>query len=328
MKRKSYKRYLGLVAALFVLVILPTLLVEAGRVRMVAFFSPLWKPTKITLPDARLEAENHLLRLEIGRLRTLVDEKGIAKDPLVVSASVIYRDPTLWMNSMWVNVGEETNALMGSEIISHNSPVLFGGAVVGVVDYVGKKQSRIRLVTDMSFQPSVRAARGLPSNAAFVQHLDAVLMRIKDGVIYSALQKMRDELDGDAETWYLAKGVISGAGSPLWRDRTHILKGYGFNYDFADEMGCGRELLSGKPLIGNGKALPIIQESDLLVTTGMDGVFPRGLKVAEVTHVYPMREGAFSYEIDAVPYVKNLDSLQTVFIIPKVGFEEVVDESY
>ena len=65
-----------------------------------------------------------------------------------------------------------------------------------------------------------------------------------------------------------------------------------------------------------------------LVTTGMDGVFPMGLKIAEVTRVYPLREGAYSYEIDAVPFVKNLDSLQTVFIIPKVGFDENLDESY
>lgn len=307
---------------------LPTLFVEKGRVRMLAFFSPLLKPTKLPVPDSRLEAENHLLRLEIGRLRTLVGEHGVSKHSQVVSASVIYRDPTLWMSSMWVNVGEQTNERLGQEIVAHNSPVLYGGGVVGIVDYVGKNQSRVRLITDMSFQPAVRAARGLPSNAAFVQHLDAVLMRIKEGSLCAGLEKVRDELNSDAETWYLAKGVISGAGSPLWRDRTHVLKGYGFNYDFSDEMGCARELRSGKPLAGSGCCLPIIQENDLLVTTGMDGIFPMGLKVAEVTRVYPLREGAYSYEIDAVPFVKNLDSLQTVFIIPKVGFDGVVDESY
>lgn len=67
-------------------------------------------------------------------------------------------------------------------------------------------------------------------------------------------------------------------------------------------------------------AIPIICESDILVTTGMDGVFPPGLRVAEVTRIFPLREGAYTYEIEAVPVVGNLDTLQTVFIIPPVGY--------
>ncbi len=325
MKRKGYKKYIGLLAALFIVLGMPTLFIEKSRVRLIALFSPVWKQTEKSLPEQRLEAENHLLRLEIGKLRTLLEEGDviaeISKHTFVQPAQVIYRDPGMWMSSFWVNVGEQTNALIGRQIIAQNSPVLSGNAVVGVIDFVGKKQSRVRLITDMALKPSVRAARGLPQNAAFIQHIDAVLARVKDPAIVAHLERAKAELNHDAETWYLAKGVICGAGSPLWRDRTHSLKGYGFNYDFSDSEGVARELATGKPLEGGGRAVPIIRENDLLVTTGMDGVFPVGLRVAEVVRVHPLREGAYTYEIDAVPVVKNLDSLQTVYIIPKIGFD-------
>ncbi|MCH9608453.1 MAG: hypothetical protein S4CHLAM45_10280 [Chlamydiales bacterium] len=308
MRRKSYKKYLGFVAALLLLFCLPKLFVEKSRVKSISFVSSLWKKLPLDPSCAKLEAENHLLRLKIAKLQGVSEE---CED--VLSARVIYRDPALWMSAFWVDIGEEAG-------VKKNSPVVSGRAVVGVVDYVGKEQSRIRLITDMALKPSVRVARGLPQNAAFVQHIDAVLRRIREPNVVAYLEKVREELNHDAQTWYLAKGVINGAGSPLWRDRTHSLKGYGFNYDFADDLGPARDLRTGKPLSGEGEGVSLIRENDLLITTGMDGIFPMGLHVAEVTKVLPLRVGACTYEIEAVPVIKNLDSLQTVFIIPKVGF--------
>lgn len=325
MRRKSYKKYLWLLLALLFLLGLPLGLVEKGRMSLIALFSHAWKPSEKSSSEQYLELENHLLRIELGKLRALLDEgeevARLAEQTYVQPAQVIYRDPGMWMSAFWVNVGEETNQQIGKKIIVQNSPVVCGCGVVGVIDYVGKRQSRVRLITDMALKPSVRAARGLPQNAAFVQHIDAVLARVKEKTVCDCLNKIRESLDTDAETWFLAKGVICGAGAPLWRNRMYSLKGYGFNYDFPDAEGVARELSTGKPLEGEGRAIAIIKENDLLVTTGMDGVFPVGLKVAEVTRVYPLREGAYTYEIDAVPVIKNLDSLQTVFIIPKIGFD-------
>ena len=113
--------------------------------------------------------------------------------------SVGYRSPSSWSSSLWVNIGEETNASIGAKVVAKNSPVLSGTAVVGVIDFVGKRQSRVRLVTDEHLCPSVRVAR--------------------NGL-------------------YLAKGEIHGSGGPIWRSKAATLKGVGFNYAFEDECGA------------------------------------------------------------------------------------------
>ncbi len=317
--KKAYRKYLLLAGALFLLLSLPLWMVEKGRVRLIALFSPVWKSHAEHSQVQKLEAENHLLRIEIGKLRGLLNMGELVQQENVLPAHVIYRDPSSWMSGFWVDVGSEN----GRGIIDQNSPVLVGNAVVGIVDYVGKRQSRIRLITDMGLKPSVRAVRGRPQSATFIEHIDALLSCVKSSEDQKVLERLRQEYVGDAAAWYLAKGVIQGAGAPLWRNRTQSIRGLGFNYDFADSFGPARELRTGKPLDESSPltAMPIIQEGDLLVTTGMDGVFPVGLKVAEVTKVYPLREGAYSYEIDAAAVVKNLDSVQTVLIVPKVGYQ-------
>ena len=72
----------------------------------------------------------------------------------------------------------------------------------------------------------------------------------------------------------------------------------------------------------SGLAIPLIQVHDLLVTTGIDGVFPPGLRVAEVKKVFPLSEGAYTYEIEAIPTAGNLNNLQHVFIIPPVVLDD------
>lgn len=309
----------------------------------------------------RLEGENHLLRIEIGKLRALIDQQTQleqlleeAQNPSLslrrcdetkfllgigtqaVPARVIYRDPGSWSSSLWVNVGEETNTLLKRQIVQKNSPVLVGRSVVGAIDYVGRKQSRVRLITDVALKPSVRAVRGLPQNAALLEHLEPLLRHVhgrgdlvltpeERAYLVQLLEKVKRNLSENAEGWYLAKGILQGSGAPLWRSVNKTLRGIGFNYDFADEEGPARELATGKPLSASSEAfstIPIIQVNDLLVTTGLDGVFPPGLRVGEVTKIYPLREGAYTYEIEASPVVGNLDSLQTVFIIPPLGYDE------
>lgn len=365
MTRVSYKKYLILVAALFVVLALPPLFVESIRGRLIACFSPFLK-TKVSKKNEaleRLEGENHLLRLEIIKLRTLLEQQNVfdslaqnSKLPNLAPrrceelgyllhlqtetfpARVIYRDPASWSSSCWINVGESSNRQLGKKVIAKNSPVVVGRSVVGVVDYVGTNQSRVRLITDVSLKPSVRAVRGLSQNVALLEHLQVALRHFNSrsdlplstqekGQLIRDLEKLKEGLSQEVGEWHLAKGVLQGAKAPLWRSLHQTLRGVGFNYDFSDREGPARELLTGKP-VQNGSTIPtmpILKESDLLVTTGMDGIFPPGLRVAEVTKVFPLREGAYSYEIEAVPLVSNLDSLQTVFILPPLGFDPEVE---
>ncbi len=362
MRRKSYRKYLILGVALFLLVTFPALLVEKMRAAIVGIST--WPFRKIgsseikTHERERLEGENHLLRVEIGKLRALLEQKermALLSQEVnpsqfsprrcdqmsyllgfmnrAVPARVIYRDPGNWSSTLWINVGEETNHQLNCAVIQKNSPVILGRAVIGAVDYVGKKQSRIRLITDVAMNPSVRVVRGSQQNRLLLETIDLLLRHLKlrndlplsaqeKNSLAATLEGMKEKTSADNESWYLAKGILQGAATPRFRSVNHTLRGVGFNYDFSDEEGPAREFATGKPIGGaaNIPLMPIIHEGDLLMTTGMDGVFPAGLRVAEVTKIYPLREGAYTYELEAVPVVGNLDALQTVFIIPPLGY--------
>jgi cell shape-determining protein MreC len=192
-----------------------------------------------------------------------------------IPAQVIYRDPSSWSSSLWVNVGEDNNQALSQPVIAKNSPVMSEGALVGVVDYVGKSQARVRLITDSGLSPAVRAVRGA---------------NLEDG--------------------YLAKGEVHGSSAPFWRSRGPILKGVGFNYDYPDEEGRARDLKG---------PVPILKEGDFLLTSGLDGVFPPGLRVGTVSWIAPLKEGSYAYEIEVRPAASNLNDLQTVFILPALS---------
>jgi rod shape-determining protein MreC len=366
MKRKSYKKYFLLAGTLLFLLVLPTIFVERLRgitIRILsgAFKVVHWASVHQINETDRLEGENHLLRLEIGKLRALLEqqervfflqqeskmqESNLRRSQQIgfllgtlnqsIPARVIYRDPGSWSSSLWVNVGEETNRRLKKVVVAKNSPVILGRSVVGVIDFVSQKQSRVRLITDVALKPSVRAVRGHPQNRILVENIEMVLRALvaradiplstqDRNSLSSYLEKLREKVAEESESHYLAKGILQGAGTPLWRNANPTLRGIGFNCDFADDEGPARELMTGNPAGSESKApsSPIIKVHDLLVTTGMDGVFPPGLRVAEVRKIFPLREGAFTYEIEATPIVGNLDTLQTVFIIPPLGYENM-----
>ncbi len=313
MRRKSYRKYFVLAGLLFLLISLPSLFVESLRHRVVALIFPMLRlaASKEEAESKRLMAENYLLKVELAKLKG----RERSRYPSVVTAHVIYRNPHSWGSVFWVDVGQG--------VVEKNSPVLSGDALVGLVDFVGKKQARVRLITDVGLKPSVRAVRGALQNAQLFEQIESVLRPIQGRInlpieereqreLIALLKKLQQNLSLDHESWYLAKGIVEGGGAPLWRSRNHVLKGIGFNYDFADDKGAARPLTSDPP---------ILEAHDLLVTTGMDGIFPPGLRVAEISKVFPLREGAYAYEIEAIPVVKNLDSIQTVFIIPSMSDE-------
>ena len=108
------------------------------------------------------------------RMKSLLDVKINC-----MPARVIFRSLDTWNNSLWINVGTDHNIQGKNPIIAKNSPVLVGDSVVGVIDYVGRRQARVRLITDNTLTPSVRVARGGEQDGQVVEHIDFLLHRLK-----------------------------------------------------------------------------------------------------------------------------------------------------
>ena len=247
-----------------------------------------------------------------------------------IPAKVIYRDPASWSSFVWLGVGEKHNRALQEPIIVKNSPVVMGNVLVGVVEEVEEMQCKVRLITDSSLIPSVRSVRGGEQNLIFVKQMEDLLQLLQtrkdlfssveeEKVFKASLQQLMNRLTTSQISSYLAKGELQGSGHPLWRARGQKLKGVGFNYDFADEEGPARDLRTGEVIsVATQKnTQTLIQEGDLLVTTGWDGLFPEGLEVAIVSKVHCLREGASSYSLEADALAK-LDDLGFVFILPPV----------
>lgn len=248
-----------------------------------------------------------------------------------IAASVVFREPSTWSSALWIDVGEKQNKVLGKKIIEKNSPVLFGTSIIGVIEYVGERRSRVRLITDARLVPSVRALRGREQDRYLLEHVDALVLALKRredlftshemcSNVLVLLSQLKSRLQAEYSDRYLAKGEIYGCSSPLWRSRSPILKGVGFNYDFADEEGPARDLRTGEPYESYSKKEPIalLRAGDVLVTTGLDGVFPTGYRVAMVTKVHLLREGASSYEIEAIATAGNLDEISHVIVLPSM----------
>ncbi len=245
-----------------------------------------------------------------------------------IAAPVIYRDPSSWSSSVWIQAGQIDNDFAGQNVIAKNSPVVVGTSLVGVVEFVGPKQSRVRLITDSGLVPSVRVARGSVQNREIGALAGSMLKLLstrndlplpsqEKEFLMGCLQKLEQGTGG--EDGYFAKGQLQGSSAPLWRARGLVLKGIGFNYDYSDQEGPSRDLRIGSSA---GSDLPILREGDVLVTSGLDGVFPPGLKVAVIFAVGQLPEGGYSYEIEARPTVENLNDLRTVYVLPPLVSED------
>ncbi len=180
----------------------------------------------------------------------------------------------------------------------------------------------------------MRAVRGSSQNREISQQIQALSSRIgkredlfsspvEKERILSELERLKAKIGTSWEDGYLAKGELHGSSAPFWRARSPKLKGVGFNYDFADAEGPSRDLKMGRisTSSGSGAAIPLLKEGDLLVTSGLDGIFPPGLLVGTVDSIGPLKEGGYAYEIEAEPRVSHLNHLQTLFILPPLHFE-------
>lgn len=359
MKRKTPRPYFFLGIVLVILISLPLSTSDRLKSLMVSLLAPLNEQVRVSARDHKnevykLQLEKRQLELSLKHLqeallneRRLIrhlqstqsaeDQKGIKKHfeqarHLVANelrslpAKVIFRSNNSWSSSLWVDVGSENN----EQIVQKNSPVVIGHAVVGVIDYVGKRKSRVKLITDSGLTPSVRAVRGSIQKAFLIEQMNS----LEDQLSILLDEKSKNEaegyltglkrlLDSEEKTSYLAKGEIQGSSQPFWRSPGQVLKGTGFNYDFADSYGPARDLTTGiafqEP---SSKSLPLLKVGDLLVTTGMDGVFPEGLVVGQVIKIAPLKEGDFYYDLEAKPAVENMHELSFVYVLPPVKNDE------
>lgn len=258
--------------------------------------------------------------------------KRLEQELTSINAKVVYREPISWSSLLWIDVGSEDNKKVGKEVVALNSPVLKGNVIIGVVDYVGSARSRVRLVTDTSLSLSVRVLRGGLQNKALLDHLMALSdeLKLREDLFFSAeeqqntlfiLSHLKENLKTSVHDRYLAKGELHGSSQPLWRSRSQLLEGIGFNYDYPDAEGPARDLRTGETLEKRGDPQILVQGGDLLVTTGLDGVFPEGFFVAMVEEVAPLEEGATSYDLKARSLVEDLNELRYVSVLPSSSGE-------
>ena len=257
--------------------------------------------------------------------RKVAAQKQLALDRFFLFAEVIYRNRRDWNSTLWINVGEEDNDRLKEKIVCFGSPVLKGSFLIGMVEYVGKNKSCVRLLTDPALTPSVRVARGGEGNRELGYLVQLVLERLtlreESEKILVMLRNLLKQLQEDAlPERFLAKGELVGSDHCSWRGCSSIVKGIGFNYDFSDDEGESLELRSGKPFdrLNGEKSFPLIALGDLLVTTGMDGVFPKDIPVAYVRKVAPLKEGSLYFEIEAQLCAGTLNHLLDVAILPPI----------
>lgn len=353
MRRIRYLPFLFLLIVLVFGMSLPLRLTEGMRAQCLRLLSQSWQGFNLTsnreqekvdaliVENQNLKAHLHSIRewlLSEERLEGLYDryceisEKQIEsnffrrrsqhlaflleKQYESLSAQVIFREPASWNTHVWINVGEKDNEVSEHPIIAKNSPVLVGNKLVGLVEEVKASQARVRLITDSKLCIAVRAVRGADHILA-CERIDELVrvLRLKSECreVVSALLELKSDFgSSSAIERYLAKGELHGSGDPLWRTRGHTLKGTGFNYDYADEEGPARPLRAAEEILRVG---------DLLITTGLDGVFPPDIPVAFVTKISTLREGACHYDLEADALMANMDELRYVTVLPPLSSE-------
>ncbi len=302
-KRYDIRKYIPYVIFGFVALFFSLSKMDKLRSSYVSLTSPLYKSmnAKGDKEKQALIQERDALLSYTYLLESKLEELSQEKPDKAISAKVIMRDPSTWGSAFWIDQGEPA--------VTANSPVVIGKALIGVIEKVEKNKSLVRLITDSSLTPSVRAVRGKMQQEFFLEKLALLKPYIfsenADTSLCSAFMQIESHFKQTSDTSYFAKGEVFGSSASLFRSKRPILHGVGFNYDFSDSEGPSLKK----------EEHTLIQEGDLLVTTGMDGVFPKGLYVGVVSKVLPPLEGAISYELEASLADPGLNETTYVFVM-------------
>ena len=311
MHKKNVQQYAILALALLIIISFPK---RTQNVIRNQFFKPL-------IPLAHLVPNSP----KAGRLPQKISapQKPTYKPtyPHSTLSKIIYRNPTHWNNFFWISCQKN------DPNITLNSPVLYQNSLIGIVDFVGEKQARVKLITNSALTVSVRALRGKNQYYDLLNHINALVSynTIQSHPLLSKeLSKLKNQIIQSKESLYLAKGELFGLSQPLWRGDGKILLGRGFNCSVEDSLSIARELSSDQPTNKAKEQPSLILPDDLLITTGFDGIFPEGLAVAKVLTVDPLEEGAYYYSLKAAPIITELDSLSYVEVIAPINFEKKI----
>ncbi len=343
--KKRYASYFLLAALLFLFVNLPSSFVNKFRGKFLFADGNYHgheesellqlKIENKKLQDDLAEVRNWILledRIEghVRRIEGLLQDKNyepfyqrrirdllllLEKEIYSLGAQVIFRDPGFWGSGFWIDKGEKENRELQVKILAKNSPVLSQGALIGIIEVVEEKRSYVRLITDSSLAPAVRAVRGDEQNFSLLKNVVSLEEELQyqeglaDPHMFDELAEIKGRLRESGETLYLAKGELRGSSYPLWRGRSPRLKGVGFNYEFSDSEGSAHT-------IHDKLKKPLLKVGDLLITSGLDGVFPQGIPVATVTKIFPLKEGDFAYNLEAMLIANDLDDITHVEIYP------------
>ncbi|WP_213318846.1 rod shape-determining protein MreC [Chlamydiifrater volucris] len=319
---KKAKVYFLVFLGVFGALSLPKTFQEKVRIAFVDayvfFFKELTGKELEKTNSSFLETENLLLKGELESTKALLRAVCEAKrlSPIMeeflrpyykksIEARIIFRDPTYWGSSLWIDVGKDS-------VIQKHSPVVCGKLLLGIVDYVGEKQSRVRVISDVGMKPSVASAKCSMKSGSIqiladrlvssLETLPKACLEEKEKTNFTRLISEFSRsiyCEGEGPVF---RGILCGSGNPLWSREVDVLHGEGF-YS-ASEKGGEETLVPG----------------DILVTTGLDGIFPPGLLVAEVTKVFPLKEGSCTFSLEAKSLISGLERLDWVSILSPMSF--------
>ncbi|NBO24015.1 MAG: hypothetical protein EBU93_02080 [Chlamydiae bacterium] len=233
-------------------------------------------------------------------------------------AKIIFKEPFATSSFAWINLGRAYNDQVKSPVIQKNSPVVLGDVLVGIVEEVFSHHSKIRLITDPNLVVSVVASRGKTQLKAIHQRSYELLDTLelsqdflweKKDQLKMLLLNLHQLLEKEGVDRFYARGEVYGAEYSPFLSYDHSLVGEGFHLEAQSKTHLQvQESEKFKEIA--------IKSGDLLETTGLDGLFPKGLKVAIVTAIAPSKIGKLAYGIKAKTVVASLNELQYVQILP------------
>jgi rod shape-determining protein MreC len=176
------------------------------------------------------------------------------------------------------------------------------------LDVLQQENQRLRQLMAMRQQLPLRttAAFIININNGSRQHRAVIDRGLRDGVYVGQTVLDLHGLAGQVETTELASAHVILITDPRHALPVEVLRTgmRGIAYGSASPT----ELLL--PEIAKSAD---VQTGDVLITSGFGGIFPRGLKVAEITQVTPSANSAFQ-QAKARPYA-NLDHLKEVLLV-------------